>query len=76
MQSTMSLDPKEHLRLAGVSLSTTLQCPTCSGKFAGMNGVTFPTKYKKGEQWCYGTVIFCSTACVLAWFDPEELAKC
>ena len=76
MPSTFSLDPKRQLILAGVSLSTTLQCPNCHQAFEVKNGVSFPTHYKKGEQFFFGPVIFCGELCYLMWCDPCELDRC
>jgi hypothetical protein len=71
--STYSLDPRHLLKLAGHSLSTTMVCPVCRAEFRAISGATFPASYKKGEEVCHGPMLFCSTACVLGWFDPQEL---
>jgi hypothetical protein len=70
---THSLDPKTHLRAIGLSSSTALTCPTCRAEFPATTGAKFPTTYYRGEEACYGPVIFCSPVCVLAWFAPQEL---
>jgi hypothetical protein len=48
--SAFSLDPKPQLRLAGLSLSTTLVCPNCRQEFIGNRGISFPCRYKRGHQ--------------------------
>jgi len=71
--STYSLDPRHQLKQAGHSLSTTMVCPACRAEFTAISGATFPASYKNGKEVCYGPILFCSTVCVLAWFDPQEL---
>jgi hypothetical protein len=74
--STFSLDPTSQLQIPGVSLSTTLVCPNCHQPFQAANGISFPCRYRKGDQFFFGPVIFCGELCYLMFCDPCELDKC
>ena len=76
MFTTLTLDPTDLLRRAGILPSTTTTCPECHRAFTAMQGVRFPVCYGKGSLKISGPVLFCSTTCILSWHDPRELNKC